>query len=456
MAQYQSDFDDQLSPTPYHGHVYDPGSRAWNARQMGLIDEGALNQCEGGKFFPETQGGLSDKIAPNDVPNAVPPADGKIASAGQEAGRVLDDPTKNWPRKQVSSGDAIDISWFFTAAHLTRRWNYFITKPGWDPTRPLSRDQFEAKPFTQVESTLDPFWQHNAALKPANPTKHSIRLPERSGYHVLLGVWEVADTGNAFYQVIDLDFVKSDIPDRLPTPPGNLRAETVTGKSVKLAWNASSGASPITTYRITRNGITTIDVAASLLTWTDESVEPNTRYTYFVSAIDENGAESAPGNTIMVTTLGGEDTPPTAPGNLHSMGETATSVSLMWGASLPEAAIASYIIYREGKEVQRVSGSSQTWNDTGLTPNTRYRYFVAALDTHNRLSVPSNVLTIQTKSQDSGGNYPTWKLNESYHKGDIVTYKGQLWKCVQDHISYTDTWAPDVPEVKDILWSSLA
>ncbi len=42
----------------------------------------------------------------------------------------------------------------------------------------------------------------------------------------------------------------------------------------------------------------------------------------------------------------------------------------------------------------------------GLTPDTHYRYFVAALDRDNRLSVPSNVLTIQTKVQDTGGNYP--------------------------------------------------
>lgn len=452
MAQYQSEVDDRLNLTPYHGHISDPGSRAWNARHMGLIDEGALNQCEGGKFFPETEGGLSDKVAPNDVPNATPPADGQIASAGQEAGRVLDDPTKAWPRRQVSSGDAIDITWIFTAAHLTRRWNYFLTKPGWDPSRPLARDQFEAKPFTQVESTLDPFWQHNAALKPANPTVHSITLPERSGYHVLLGVWEVADTGNAFYQVIDLDFAKSEIPDDKPATPGNLRAEKVTDKTVKLAWDASSGVSPIKTYRITRNGITTIDVKAPLLTWTDESVQPNTRYSYFISAIDEAGAESAPGKAVMVTTSGGVNTPPTAPGNLHSMGETANSVSLMWGASLPEGAIDHYIIYREGKEVQQVPGNRDIWNDTGLSPDSRYRYFVAARDRNGRLSVPSNVLTVQTKAQDNGGNYPAWRLNEAWQIGDIVSYKGKLWKCIQAHPSYTEEWAPGSPGA-ETLWT---
>ncbi|MDE9448810.1 lytic polysaccharide monooxygenase, partial [Xenorhabdus bovienii] len=27
----------------------------------------------------------------------------------------------------------------------------------------------------------------------------------RSGYHVILGTWTIADTNNAFYQVIDAD-----------------------------------------------------------------------------------------------------------------------------------------------------------------------------------------------------------------------------------------------------------
>ncbi|WP_462183749.1 lytic polysaccharide monooxygenase [Frankia sp. AgKG'84/4] len=41
---------------------------------------------------------------------------------------------------------------------------------------------------------------------PENPTRHELVPPARRGYHVLLSVWEVADTSKAFYQVIDLDF----------------------------------------------------------------------------------------------------------------------------------------------------------------------------------------------------------------------------------------------------------
>lgn len=98
------------------------------------------------------------------------------------------------------------MAWHFTANHATRRWNYFMTKEDWNPERVLSRDQFEAEPFYTVQINLQPFWEHTDAMMPSSPTVHDVPLPQREGYHVLLAVWEVANTGNAFYQVIDLDF----------------------------------------------------------------------------------------------------------------------------------------------------------------------------------------------------------------------------------------------------------
>ncbi|GLW98996.1 lytic polysaccharide monooxygenase [Microtetraspora sp. NBRC 16547] len=54
--------------------------------------------------------------------------------------------------------------------------------------------------------TRDEPYRASDDLMPDNPTVHQVSLPhDRKGYHVLLAVWEVADTGNAFYRVIDLD-----------------------------------------------------------------------------------------------------------------------------------------------------------------------------------------------------------------------------------------------------------
>lgn len=35
----------------------------------------------------------------------------------------------------------------------------------------------------------------------------------RNGYHVILAVWDVADTSNAFYNVIDVNLVNNETPD---------------------------------------------------------------------------------------------------------------------------------------------------------------------------------------------------------------------------------------------------
>ena len=75
--------------TPRHGHVFAPASRAYFAWQAGELDEGALNQREGGKFFPQTLGGIRDEFAETDDANIAPPPDGKIASANQLTGKHI-------------------------------------------------------------------------------------------------------------------------------------------------------------------------------------------------------------------------------------------------------------------------------------------------------------------------------------------------------------------------------
>lgn len=75
---------------------------------------------------------------------------------------------------------------------------------------PLTRAQFEPQPFATFLNELQPYWGFtDEQMWPAQPTTHTLELPERQGYHVLLGVWEIAETDKAFYQVVDLDFVTS-------------------------------------------------------------------------------------------------------------------------------------------------------------------------------------------------------------------------------------------------------
>ncbi|AXB45965.1 lytic polysaccharide monooxygenase auxiliary activity family 9 protein [Amycolatopsis albispora] len=168
-----------------HGYTTNAPSRAY------LCKTGAVTNCGPIQWEPQSVEG------PKGFP-AAGPANGKICAGGLGQFAQLDDPRGgNWPAKQVSSGSNMTFSWTLTAAHATTSFRYFITKNGWNPAAPLTRDQLESQPFYSV-----PF----GGQRPGWTVTHTGKLPAKSGRHLILAVWDIADTGNAFYQCADVQF----------------------------------------------------------------------------------------------------------------------------------------------------------------------------------------------------------------------------------------------------------
>ena len=180
-----------------NGYVSSPVGRAYGCQTKANSDCGGVQDepqsVEGPGRFPETG-----------------PADGKIASAGgSTAWQQLNGVgASRWAKAGVAPGWHT-FEWTFTAPHSTRDFRYWITRAGWNPEEPLSRAQFEDGPFCTM--TL------NGATADTNPA-HRCYLPERSGYQVILGVWDVADTAASFYNVVDVSF-GGDGGGGTPTPP---------------------------------------------------------------------------------------------------------------------------------------------------------------------------------------------------------------------------------------------
>lgn len=194
---------------PRHGRVVSPKSRAVYLNEQGELDEGQMNEVEGGKGFPGTTAGYKDPDAPDDVAGKTPPADGFIASGGHTDERLkLNQPGSHWPKHPVSPDSTLTVEWNYSRPHKTRRWTYWITRDGWDSGQQLVRAHFEDEPIHVVLNDYQPYWGDEAEekLMARNPTVHEVPLPRRQGHHALLAVWNVADTEAAFYQVIDLDF----------------------------------------------------------------------------------------------------------------------------------------------------------------------------------------------------------------------------------------------------------
>lgn len=200
----------QRSLEPLHGKVIFPASRAYHLVTQGKLSEHHANELEGGKGFPAMLGHLQDPDAPDDVASREPPWEGEIASGGKHDERAqLNEVRDDWPKFRVDPNVQFKVEWHSAAAHKTRRWSYWLTQPGWDSSQPLRREHFGDAPVKVFLNTFQPYWQEPQATRELVPPTyliHEFDLPERHGYHVLLAVWDVADTFSAFYQVIDLQF----------------------------------------------------------------------------------------------------------------------------------------------------------------------------------------------------------------------------------------------------------
>jgi len=199
-----------------HGRVVTPASRGSVAVERGLLESWQVNEMEGGKNFPALNAGPFPAPYETDDQSVTPPADGHILSGGktdardcvnftdEEMGKKLNTPF-NWPLLNVEAGQVFKVQWAYTAAHVTRGYRWLITKDGWDPKQRISRAQLEPKPFFEDFYTQAPYYQHSAELKAK--VEHQVTLPKgKKGRHVLVLMWIVANTGNAFYQAFDVDF----------------------------------------------------------------------------------------------------------------------------------------------------------------------------------------------------------------------------------------------------------
>jgi N-acetylglucosamine-binding protein A len=167
-----------------HGYITAPESRNLLCKQGGNSSCGAI------QWEPQSL------EAPSGFPSGGP-SDGTIASAGLAQFNELNEQTSSrWTKRPMQAGQN-NFSWQFTANHSTRNWRYYITKAGWNPNQKLSRASFELTPFCTVDG---------GNRQPPMTVTHACNVPARTGYQVILGVWEVADTPNSFYNMVDVLF----------------------------------------------------------------------------------------------------------------------------------------------------------------------------------------------------------------------------------------------------------
>lgn len=139
-----------------HGWVTDPGSRQ-DQCAAGVVDCGQI------KYEPQSVEG---------------PKGLRSCSGGNAQFAELDDDGKGWRVTPV--GSTHTFNWHHTARHATDTWQYFIGN-----------------------QKIAEFDGHGA--QPPADVSHQVNFGGFTGRQKVLAVWNVADTGNAFYACVDVN-----------------------------------------------------------------------------------------------------------------------------------------------------------------------------------------------------------------------------------------------------------
>jgi predicted carbohydrate-binding protein with CBM5 and CBM33 domain len=195
-----------------HGAMMKPGSRTWLCYQDGKTANGAITPKNPACAAAVAKSGVTSlynwfAVLRSDgagrVNGFIP--DGQLCSGG--TGGPYDFTGYNlgrsdWPVSHLTAGKQIEVDYNDWAKH-PGTFSLYITKDGYDPTKPLSWGDLESTPFNQ--STNPP-----ADGGPGTDAGHyywNATLPSgKSGRHLIYSVWSRSDSTETFYNCSDVVF----------------------------------------------------------------------------------------------------------------------------------------------------------------------------------------------------------------------------------------------------------
>jgi len=255
-------------------------------------------------------------------------------------------------------------------------------------------------------------------------------------------------------------------PSNKPSMPTSLQATAIYSTQVSLTWAKSSSVNPVTSYRLTRNGVVIGTTEGAVERFTDTGLNPENQYTYRVQGGDAQGnwsslsmglsirtappgndpevvpeppasssrssassrstssrssssnssapSSSAPGNTAPDVTA------PSRPSGLSAVSVKNTSIDLVWTAASDDVGVTLYSVTRNGEVVGSVSGQSQAFLDMDLTPNTEYNYTIQAVDAAGNWSLSSANFFAKTTDKAQQGTDLSWSHPTERENGEYL------------------------------------
>ncbi|MFF4848954.1 lytic polysaccharide monooxygenase [Streptomyces sp. NPDC001194] len=123
---------------------------------------------------------------------------GQLCSAGNDKYRGLDLARADWPASPMASGPHT-FRYKGTAPHKGS-FELYVTKDGYDPSKPLKWSDLEPAPFAKA---TDPGMQNGDYVFTGT-------VPNKSGRHLIYSIWQRSDSPEAFYTCSDVVFGKDN------------------------------------------------------------------------------------------------------------------------------------------------------------------------------------------------------------------------------------------------------
>lgn len=150
--------------------------------------------------------------------------DGRLCSGNLPAYRGLDLARRDWPATRLAAGGRLTMTYASTIPHAGT-FRLYLTRPGYDPAKPLTWADLPARPFAEVK---DPPLRNGAYRIRATLPK------DRTGRHVLYTIWRNSSTPDTYYSCSDVVFTAaaaargtrtatapSGTPAPVPSPKGS-------------------------------------------------------------------------------------------------------------------------------------------------------------------------------------------------------------------------------------------
>jgi len=185
------------APAPAHGAPTDPVSRVFACSPDGGSPSGSA-ACKAAVAANGAPFTAWDNLRVANVNGrdrqTIP--DGKLCSGGLSAYRGLDLARSDWPSTELTPGGTLTMRYVSTIPH-TGTFKLYLTKPGYDPSQPLTWSDLPTEPFAEV---TDPALTDGAY-------RISAKLPaDRTGRQLLYTIWQNSSTADTYYSCSDVVF----------------------------------------------------------------------------------------------------------------------------------------------------------------------------------------------------------------------------------------------------------